>query len=182
MLAISGSRAPSQRTLALLHLACDVAQSLVPGLETSVLDLRTTDVAMCDGRAPDQYDAATQQALAAVASADVYVVGSPVYRGSYTGALKNLFDLIPAMPGNEPLRGKPVGLIATGGSDHHFLVLEHQFRPLMGFFGMLTAPTGVYARSDQFQEGRLGDAAVESALRRMVAELLGLRQVAAQRD
>jgi MsuE subfamily FMN reductase len=181
VLGISGSRAESQRTVAMVRLALDVARELDPSLECELLDLRATDVAMCDGRPLDQYDEATRRAVEVVVGADVYIVGSPIYRASYTGALKNLFDLVPSMPGNDPLRGKPIGFIATGGSDHHFLVIEHQFRPLAGFFGMPTAPTGVYVRSNQFEQGKLIDPGVEQAVRRMVAEVLSLRTVATSR-
>src|SRR6059058_3539307 len=88
---------------------------------------------------PDSYNSDTQRALALVEAADAYLVATPVYRGTYTGALKNFFDLVPNDPkGSDPLRGKVVGLLATGGSDHHYLVLEHQLRPLFGFFGAYT--------------------------------------------
>lgn len=69
----------------------------------------------------------------------------------YTGALKNFFDLIPNEPGgNDPLRGKVIGLLATGGSDHHYLVLEHELRPLLGFFGAYTLARTIYASPKDF--------------------------------
>ena len=62
--------------------------------------------------------------------------------------------------GHDPLRGKVVGLLATGGSDHHYLILEHQLRPLFGFFGAYTPPRAIYAVSKDFDaqkqpQGRL---------------------------
>ena len=73
--------------------------------------------------------------------ADLLIVGTPVYRGSYTGAFKHVFDLVR----HDRLRGTPVILTATGGSQMHGLVTEHQLRPLFGFFGALSLPTTVYA-------------------------------------
>jgi NAD(P)H-dependent FMN reductase len=96
-----------------------------------------------------------------VEEADAYLVATPVYRATYTGALKNFFDLVPNDPkGHDPLRGKVVGLLATGGSDHHYLVLEHQLRPLFGFFGAYTPTRAIYASSKDFDaqkqvQGRL---------------------------
>jgi FMN reductase len=82
-------------------------------------------------------------------SADALVVGSPVYKGSYTGLFKHLFDLFdPAA-----LVGKPVLLTATGGGEKHALVIEHQLRPLFGFFEAVTLPTGIYASGADFSDG-----------------------------
>lgn len=82
-------------------------------------------------------------------TADALIVGSPVYKGSYTGLFKHLFDLI------EPadLAGKPILLTATGGGEKHALVIEHQLRPLFGFFEAATLPTGVYASGGDFADG-----------------------------
>ncbi len=41
-------------------------------------------------------------------------------------------------------------LAASGGSDRHALVLEHQLRPLFSFFQAQTLPIGVYATDRDF--------------------------------
>jgi FMN reductase len=74
------------------------------------------------------------------------VVASPVYRASYTGLFKHLFDLV----SQNALRGTPVLVAASGGSDLHSLVIEHQLRPLFGFFEAHTLPIGVYAKDADF--------------------------------
>lgn len=86
-----------------------------------------------------------------IASADALVVGTPVYKGSYTGLFKHFFDLI------EPQRlaGLPVVLTATGGGDRHALVVEHQLRPLFGFFGSHTIATSIYASGQDFADGQV---------------------------
>jgi len=56
-----------------------------------------------------------------IEEADALVVLTPVYKGSYTGLLKHLFDFIdPAA-----LAGRPIVLTAIGGGQKHALVLEH---------------------------------------------------------
>ncbi|WP_044870447.1 FMN reductase [Pseudomonas sp. LFM046] len=85
--------------------------------------------------------------LRAIEKADLLVVAAPVYRGSYPGQFKHLFDLIDL----NALVDTPVLLAATGGSDRHALVLDHQLRPLFSFFQALTLPIGVYASEADFQ-------------------------------
>lgn len=89
--------------------------------------------------------------LAEFVGADALIVASPVYKGSYTGLFKHFIDLIDPTA----LIGKPVLLAATGGGDRHALVIEHQLRPLFGFFETNTLATGFYASPGDFDEGRL---------------------------
>ncbi|MDM4761756.1 NAD(P)H-dependent oxidoreductase [Galbitalea sp. SE-J8] len=101
-------------------------------------------------------------AVARIQGADLLVVATPVYRGSYTGLFKHLVDLLP----QTALAGTPVLLAAVGGDDRHSLVIEHELRPLLAFFGALTLPLGVYARDADVADdpdGRL-TAAIAAAL------------------
>lgn len=89
--------------------------------------------------------------LSAIHEAEGLIVGSPVYKGSYSGLFKHVFDLV--HPG--ALVNKPVLLTASGGGARHCLVLEHQLRPLLGFFEACTVPTGIYASESDFTDGVL---------------------------
>jgi FMN reductase len=104
--------------------------------------------------------------LDAVTAADVLVVGSPTYKGSYTGLFKHFFDLI------EPnaLRGKPVLLAATGGGERHALMVEHQLKPLFAFFESLVVPTAVYATDKDFRDGTLVSDAIRGGSDQAIAE------------
>jgi FMN reductase len=48
-------------------------------------------------------------------------------------------------------------LAATGGSERHALIIEHQLRPLFGFFQSLALPVGVYAHDTDFTDYRISD-------------------------
>lgn len=87
-----------------------------------------------------------QDHLAAVEAADALIVGTPVYRASFTGLFKHFFDFVE----QTALVDVPVLLAASGGSDRHALVLEHQLRPLFSFFQAQTLPIGVYATDRDF--------------------------------
>lgn len=90
-----------------------------------------------------------ERQLAAVERADVLVVVTPVYRGSYTGLFKHFFDFID----QDALVDTPILLAATGGSERHALVIDHQLRPLFSFFQARTLPLGVYATDKDFADG-----------------------------
>jgi FMN reductase len=97
-----------------------------------------------------------ERELAAVEQADIVVVATPVYRGSYTGLFKHFFDFIH----QDALIDKPVLLAATGGSERHALMIDHQLRPLFSFFQARTLPLGVYATDKDFFDYRLQDEAL----------------------
>lgn len=98
----------------------------------------------------DDVDAPTEQALRAVALADVLVVAVPVHKGSYPGMFKHFIDLLDPYD----LAGTPVLLVATGGSERHSLVIDQVLRPLFGFFQAWVAPVGIYAAAASF-DGQL---------------------------
>ncbi|MEG1329170.1 MAG: FMN reductase, partial [Janthinobacterium sp.] len=49
---------------------------------------------------------------------------------------------------------------ATGGSERHALMIDHQLRPLFSFFQARTLPLGVYATDKDFTDYRLQDEAL----------------------
>ena len=97
-----------------------------------------------------------ERELAAVEQADILVVATPVFRGAYTGLFKHFFDFID----QDALIDKPILLAATGGSERHALMIDHQLRPLFSFFQARTLPLGVYATDKDFLDYRLHNAAL----------------------
>ncbi|WP_265523501.1 CE1759 family FMN reductase [Oerskovia flava] len=85
-------------------------------------------------------------ALEAVEQADLLVVASPVFRGSYAGVFKSFVDLLDS----RALAGTPVLLAATGGSPRHTLMIDQALRPLFAFMGAVEVPTGVYASTEDW--------------------------------
>jgi FMN reductase len=109
--------------------------------------------------------ASVSDAVRTIEAADALVVATPVYRGSYSGLFKHLFDLVH----HEALIGKPVLLAATGGSDRHSLVIDHQLRPLFAFFQALTLPIGVYANDGDFSNYEVTSDALRERIRLAVS-------------
>ena len=161
---LAGSPSVPSRTQALVQtaLARIAAQS---GADARLIDLAAL-VPDLGIRSRAEASDRVEEALRAVESADLLIVGSPVYKGSYPGLLKHLIDLL-----DYPcLAGTPVGLMATGGSDRHALVAEYQLRPLFAFFGAKTLATAVFIPDKAIHNGWVTEEAYGARLNQMIAE------------
>lgn len=162
---LAGSLSRPSKTRSLVDLVTAKAAAAF-GAAAATYDLTDLQPALGTAGTLDDLDGLPRAILAQVLSADALVVGSPVYKGSYTGLFKHLFDLIdPAA-----LAGKPVLLTATGGGDKHALVIEHQLRPLFGFFESFTLPTGIYASGTDFIDGVPASPALLARIERAVSQ------------
>lgn len=167
--AVSGRLTPHSRTAQVLAVAVARADRVWNG-DAQRLDLRQHPLEFCDGRPLDRYRPDTAVVVRPVAEAAAVLVGTPIYRGTYTGALKNLVDRLPT----EPMRGKVVGLVGTGASRPHALALDHTLRPRFAFFQAVTVPEGVYPTPENFQQdGSLAPAGRER-LGALVDSTIGL--------
>jgi FMN reductase len=151
LLMIVGAATPPGRLAAAISAAAELAQSKHPDITVEILNLADAQIETCDGRPLAAYGNATRRAVAQIASAAAVLMGVPVYRASFPGVLKNLLDIVSV----EALQGKPVGIVAMGGSAHHYLAADTQLRQVLAWFGALVAPTCVYLTGGDFQEGRL---------------------------
>src|SRR5947207_11605697 len=161
LLMIVGAATPPGRLAAAIAMAAQAARS-GGDVAVDILNLAETPVEICDGRPLEAYGAATQEAVARIAVAGAVLIGAPVYRASFPGVLKNLLDIAPV----EALQNKPVGIVAMGGSPHHFLAIDGQLRQVLAWFGALVAPTSVYLTGGDFRDGQL---AAEPARNDLVA-------------
>jgi FMN reductase len=161
---VSGSLHEPSRTTALVRaILGDVAART--GAETELIEVAVLGPSLAGALRRDDVAPEVEAALQRIESADLLVVASPVYRASFTGLFKHLFDFV----GQYELVGTPVLLAATGGGERHALILEHQLRPLFGFFQALTLPVGVYASDADFD----GHALASPDVRRRVAQAVG---------
>ena len=112
---------------------------------------------------------ALARVLDQIAGADALIAVTPIFNASYSGLFKSFFDVFDP----EALRGKPVLIGATGGSQRHSLALEHAVRPLFSYLHALTVPTSVYAASSDWGTAD-GSNALAERIERAGAELAGL--------
>ncbi|SCX31489.1 MULTISPECIES: FMN reductase [Agrobacterium] len=166
ILGLSGNVKRPSRTASLVDAVVSLAAERLGG-NGRLIELVDAAPILFKALRADQLDAEGRAIIEAVEAADVLVVGSPVYRASYTGALKHLFDLVDY----RALTGKRVILVATGGTPLHGLMTEHQLRPLFGFFNALTLPTAIYATEADFTDYDISNSAVHGRIERAVSEL-----------
>ena len=156
---------PSKTKAFVSHIAGEVASRA--GAALGVFDIEDLGPSFPLAKKLDDLDPAARAIVDQLLGADVLVVGSPTFKGSYTGLFKHFFDLLDP----SSLRGKPVILAATGGGERHSLVVEHQLRPLFGFFEALTLPTGVYATDKDFSDGVLKAEPILKRVEQVVGEV-----------
>ena len=87
------------------------------------------------------------QVVAAVDGADAVVLGSPVYRATYSSLLKGLLENLERGKWGErtaPLQGKAAAVVLTGASGHHFLAVDGLRSVLAGFFATQVLAPGLY--------------------------------------
>src|SRR5437764_13312680 len=171
LLLLVGAATPPGRLAAAIAYAAELAQAR--GAAADILNLADSPVEICDGRALDAYNTATRDAVGRIIGAGAVLIAAPVYRATYPGVLKNLLDIAPV----ESLRGKPVGIVAMGGSPHHFLGVDWQLREVLTWFGALVAPTAVYLTSGDFKDGQLTSDSARKDLAALVETLIALARL-----
>jgi FMN reductase len=166
LVAFSGNTHRPSKTRALVE-AIAAAASARASLECRHFDIVDAGPGLGSAWTRDALPLPARRVLEAIETADALVVGSPVYKGAYSGLFKHLFDLVD--PG--ALAGRPVILAATGGGPRHALVVEHALRPLFGFFGALSLPTAIYACEADFADGAVADDGVRQRIAAAAGEL-----------
>lgn len=155
LVAVSGGLQRPSKSAALAQHLLDLIADEVP-CEQRLVELGQLAPQLAGATWRSHLPDAVERELGAVEQADVLVVATPVFRGTYTGLFKHFFDFIH----QDALIDKPVLLAATGGSERHALMIDHQLRPLFSFFQARTLPLGVYATDKDFADYRLQDKAL----------------------
>lgn len=98
---------------------------------------------------------AVQQLIEQVGRAEGLLIATPVYKASFSGALKTLLDLLP----ERALRHKVVLPIATGGSSAHMLAVDYALKPVLAALKAQEMLQGIFADDSQIAYGENGAAA-----------------------
>ncbi|WP_435334537.1 NADPH-dependent FMN reductase [Haloarchaeobius sp. TZWWS8] len=175
VLAVCGSlRETSYTRTALLHA---LAAAETAGAETDLLDLAKADLPVFD---PDEDDQGATEYVRQVREADAVILGTPVYHGSYSGALKNFHDFCSF----DEYEDTAVALLATAGGGSYGPTLGHLRSTVRGVHGhVIPQQVGIRNAYDRFvddPDAPGGRAFVDDDLAERVATL-GVEVVAAAR-
>lgn len=143
VVSIAGSPATRSRSGELLNYAAQHLQRR--GVE--VVSYRVRDFAAEDLLHARFDSPQVRQLLEHVQQADGLIIATPVYKASFSGALKALLDLLP----ERALADKVVLPIATGGSAAHMLAVDYALKPVLAALKAQEVLHGVYAVDAQIQ-------------------------------
>jgi FMN reductase len=176
IMAIGGSNREGSHTLSVLREVTALAGSA----SIDLLAIRDLRLPVYEPALPlaDQPET-LRDLLPRVQAADAFLLASPTYHGTISGALKNLLDALHIFR-NEPrgtFAGRPVGLIAYGGPSaiNTINALHHSARGMGG----LIVPTILTVSSGQLNDDRtrIADERVRQRAQTLMAELLDLAQL-----
>jgi NAD(P)H-dependent FMN reductase len=123
------------------------ARRIDSNIKTELIDLRDYDIDFFNGAPLADYNQDTWDVVQKILSADFLIFGTPIYQASISGALKNLFDHLPEYA----FKHKVTGMIATGWSNRHFLVLEYHLRSILSYFKGVIPSGNVFVHNNAFQ-------------------------------
>ena len=172
LLGIHGTVTNPGRLHQALESALAAAAAHDSSIITELLHLGDHQISFADGRPPEAYGDDTEKVFEQVTSADMYIIATPIFRASFTGALKNLLDHIPV----EGMMGKACGLIGMGATDHHYLTVDTQLRPVLAWFGSHLVPGQVYLKSQHFQDGKLAEPKAIAGLETLGRSVIALHK------
>jgi FMN reductase len=175
---VSGNLSQPSRTLALAeHILASLANQTKFDIDSEIIQLASIAGDLATAKSRKDFPESITSLFHAVESAHIVIAVTPVYRASYTGLFKLFFDWV----GQDALEETPVILAATGGNDLHALVIEHELKPLFGFFRALTIPHGIYANESHFEDYKLHGTEVLEQIEKatkLTVKLAGLKNVA----
>jgi NAD(P)H-dependent FMN reductase len=137
------------------------------GAEVHLLDLRDYDLVFCDGSGDEGKQAPGVLRLRqAVSEAHGIIVGSPEYRGSFSGVLKNALDLM----GFEQFGSKIVDLVGVSGGSMGAVNALNDLRRVVRWVHAWVIPqqASIPQAWDHFDDaGRLDDEEMAERLRKV---------------
>ncbi len=137
---VVGNPKPESRTLSA---AMHVARELTGAAPDLVVDLATLGTSLLDWHSEAVTDLVGQ-----VGGADLVIVASPTYKGTYTGLLKVFLD---RFAGGTGLRGLAVPML-LGAGPAHALAPELTLRPVLTELGATVPGRGLYVLDSQYAD------------------------------
>lgn len=171
ILIICGSPRKNSLTRVLTDLAHSYAKEKYASAQIEYLDLGKYPVDNFRGF-EEEYGQQTKNAIKLIEDSQVLIIGTPVYNGLLSSALKNLFEHI----NYKALEGHLAGFIIHGSGTISSLQVQGQLMALMTYFRVVSNPRAVFtSRNQHFDEkGNLTDEAVSKRIQKLVDESISM--------
>jgi FMN reductase len=178
ILGIGGSTRHGSMSLLALNVALRLAEE--QGAYTSLAAVRDLDLPLYNGeRHLSEYPPTLHWLLDEVRAADGFVICSPTYHGTVSGAVKNALDSLEFLANDQPryLGGKAVALLGYGGASamNTINALYHTVRALSAH----VVPTVAILSRDQLDAERveIREAGARQRATMMMREVMDLGRV-----
>ena len=137
VISLAGSPRQPSRSSALLALSEHwLRQRGVEVVSYSLQDFAAEDLLFANFNSPK-----LKELIAQLDTADGLLIATPVYKASFSGALKTLLDLLP----ERALEHKVVLPLATAGSTGHMLAIDYALKPVLSALKAQEVLQGVFA-------------------------------------
>lgn len=109
-----------------------------------------------------------QEANDLIKQADGLIIGTPIYKASFSGVLKTFLDLIPEMG----FSNKILLPLAIGGTPAHLLMLEYGLKPILSVLGATSIENGVFIQDVHVSLNESGETEVaDIAMKRLIYQV-----------
>lgn len=174
VISLAGSPRQPSRSTALL----EVGERWLTARGVEVLSYRLQDFAAEDLLFANFASPQLKQLIAQLESADGLIISTPVYKASFSGALKTLLDLLP----ERSLEHKVVLPLATAGSIGHMLAIDYALKPVLASLKAQEVLQGVFADDTLISDYQTFPPTLQSALEERLFESLDNFHVALSRQ
>jgi FMN reductase/FAD reductase [NAD(P)H] len=170
ILIVCGSRRKDSLTRKLTDIAFEYAKGKYQDVE--YIDLGKKDIEPFRGFG-EKYGSETTDAIKLMESADVFIIGSPIYDALLSSGIKNLFEFV----NYKALEGSVAGfIIKSNNAGTHQQVRGHLVA-LTNYFNILSNPRSVFSVDDDFDDnGNLKNEKIRERILNLVDSTVRLKK------
>ena len=170
ILVICGSPRKKSYTRILTNIAFEYVKS--KEYDVTYLDLGKVKIEKFRGL-EEKYDKATEDIVKLVESSDIFIIGSPIYDGVFSSAIKNLFEFV----NYKALERRIAGFILMSEGTISYLQVQGQLQVMMNYFRVISNPRSVFVSIDDFDEDmKLKNEKIKERVEKLVDETLNLKK------
>ncbi|MFC6465519.1 NADPH-dependent FMN reductase [Marinilactibacillus sp. GCM10026970] len=136
----------------------------------TLLDLKDYEMQFSDGRNYLDYTGDNKLITETIMGADILIIATPIFQASIPAALKNVFDLLP----QSALQNKVSAIIATAGSNRHYLIPEQQLKPILSYMKSTIVPNYVFLLDTDYTAGKINNDDIHFRLEKLIEDTIVL--------